>query len=219
MAGSKTMWRVAGFSLWFALIASSGASGVAAEDDVKVPAKITRGWSGGVDLKKIVPPYMGDNLEMAVLPTPKRVVYSNKMFEVGKTAVVVPKDYPFASTLRDLKKLFPDVEPAGADTWEDDASCKLVVYVGDADRNPHSKRLIEAMDAVVSAAERNVLGREGYLLFVTRDSKGRVVAVLAGNEPAGDFWAVQTVGQLLAEKDNRSYLAGVWMLDWPEFVF
>jgi len=32
------------------------------------------------------------------------------------------------------------------------------------------------------------MGREGYVLFVTRDGN-RTIAVLAGNEPAGDFWA------------------------------
>ena len=50
--------------------------------------------------------------------------YSNKMLEIGKVAIVVPNEYPFAGTLRDLKKLFPGVEPIKAGEWKDDEAVK-----------------------------------------------------------------------------------------------
>ena len=55
------------------------------------------------------------------------------------------------------------------------------------------------------------------MLFVTGAADGGVTAVLAGNGPAGDFWAVQTLRQLVAKKDDKTYIMGTWMLDWPSF--
>lgn len=199
-----------------AIVVWSSLSCMQAQTDDGVPAPVKKGWSRAVAQDQIAPAYMGDSLEMAVVPTPKNVSYSNRMLEVGKTAVVVPSEYPFASTRRDLKQLFPDVEPIAADQWQDDPSVKCLVAIGDGVRNPVAGNLIQEMAATLQSEQKKALGDEGYLLLVTSQGD-RVIAVVAGNAPAGDFWAVQTLRQLLVAKDEKRYLAGIWMLDWPSF--
>ena len=181
------------------------------------PKMIQDGWTDAIPAKEIVPEYIGDDLELAVIPTPKKVVYSGKLLAVGKTAVVIPKEYPHSSTLRDLKALFPDVESVSADEWKDDPTVELLVTIGEASRSPVSKGIIEALGAAIDEEGRKALGPEGYLLFATKNPKGQTVVVLAGNSPTGDFWAVQTLKQLLVKESEKSYINGVWMLDWPSF--
>lgn len=190
---------------------------VDAEEELTPPSAVSQGWAKGIALEEVVPTYMGGGFEMAVIPTPKKVVYSGKMLEVGKPAIVVPPEYTYSSTLRDLKELAPDAAPVTSTEWKDDPSVKFLILVGDATRNAVAAKSIQTLGASPDEENRRVLGKEGYLLLVTTDAKGRVVAILAGNSPVGDFWAVQTLKQLFAEKGGKRYITGVWTLDWPTF--
>ncbi|GMV83413.1 MAG: hypothetical protein AMXMBFR7_45970 [Planctomycetota bacterium] len=180
------------------------------------PAKVSAGWTDGVAIDTVVAPYMSDNLEMAVIPTPRHVQYAGKLLEFHKAAVVIPKEYPHASTLRDLAKLFPDVKPMAADAWPAGGDADLVVMVGDPARNPLCGTVMDALGIETTPDTTARLGKEGYRLIITRH-EGKAVALLAGNQPAGDFWAVQTLRQLLIRKAEQAYTAGVWMEDWPTF--
>lgn len=193
-----------------ALMAALPIIGACAED---VPALAKESWQDGVTVRRIVPEYMGNGLELAVIPTPRQVVYSQRLLEFGKAVIVTPKDYPHASTLRDLAEALPGAAVITADKWRDDLEGDLLVTVGKPEVNPVARRLLADLGA---AARPPAEQREGYLLLTSR-RRGRAAAVLAGNQPAGDFWAVQTLRQLLLEADGKRYLVGAWMLDWPSF--
>lgn len=179
------------------------------------PAAVTRGWAKGAPLATVVVPYIGDGLEMAIVPTPKQVVYADKVFAAGNIQIVLPDEYEHPGTLRDLKKMFPGVAPVKATAWQDDAA-GLAVVLGGPERNVVAKQLLAEL-GVGKPANSEQMGREGYTLVVTQRANGRVAAILAGNSPAGDFWALQTLKQLLVAADGKRYIAGVWMVDWPSF--
>ena len=98
---------------------------------------------------------------------------------------------------------------------KDDAA-GLAVVLGGPERNVVAKQLLAEL-GVGKPANSEQMGREGYTLVVTQRANGRVAAILAGISPAGDFWALQTLKQLLVAADGKRYIAGVWMVDWPSF--
>jgi beta-N-acetylglucosaminidase/Concanavalin A-like lectin/glucanases superfamily/Glycosyl hydrolase family 20, domain 2 len=57
---------------------------------------------------------------------------------------------------------------------------------------------------------------DGYVLAAGRD-ESRPAVVLAGVDPAGTFYAVQTLRQLLTRRDGTTYVAGLQVRDWPSF--
>jgi hypothetical protein len=200
------------------LVGFAAAGGRAFGAEAKAPEKVSAGWAAGVDFYEVVPRYMGDGLEMAVVPTPREVAYSGKLFAFEKAAIVLPAAYDHRSTLRDLAELFPTAERTRARVWKA-VKADLVVVVGGPEVNPASKDMLERLGADVMTPNRMPIGyaREGYTLVVTTDG-ARTVAVLAGAKPAGDFWAAQTLRQLLFDKDGKRYVHGVWIADWPTFT-
>lgn len=56
----------------------------------------------------------------------------------------------------------------------------------------------------------------GYVVAAGR-AGGRPAVVLSGVDPAGTFYAVQTLRQLLTRRGDTTYVAGVGVRDWPSF--
>jgi len=54
------------------------------------------------------------------------------------------------------------------------------------------------------------IGEEGYLLSVTPEA-----VVIAGASPAGTFYGLQTLKQLVRGEGNNAYIQGVRIIDWP----
>jgi hyaluronoglucosaminidase len=87
-------------------------------------------------------------------------------------------------------------------------------------RQPSSTGFVVRMDAAASArrplaiAGPRGLGAGGYVLAAGRLSATRELLVLQGADRAGQFYAAQTLRQLLA---GRRTLTGVAIRDWPSF--
>ena len=82
------------------------------------------------------------------------------------------------------------------------------VYIGTEDDNPAIAPALARIGVDAGAALDHA---EGYLLATGRDL-GRQVAVLAGHDGAGTFYAVQTMRQVVSD----GKLAGVTVRDWPD---
>jgi hyaluronoglucosaminidase len=83
-----------------------------------------------------------------------------------------------------------------------------VVYLGTESGNP----AIAPALAGIGVDARTALSRsEGYVLATGAD-QGRQIAVLAGHDGTGTFYAVQTMRQVV----SQGTLAGVTVRDWPE---
>jgi hypothetical protein len=183
-----------------------------------------------------VQPWIGEGLELAIIPTPKQASFPGRFFQVTKAAVVCPAGYGRPVTVEKLSKsLLVEVVQAEAGKWAWPADVDTVVLMGDGERNPLVQ---EALGAVASqdgksgapllldAAKRAEMGEEGYLLFSGWYPAKRVnLVVLAGNSPTGDFWAAQSLRQMVvAKRDQDRKLVGVFIregtvLDWPSFEF
>jgi len=193
------------------------AAAVGAAADIGVPPPVRRGWSEGTDWREVITPYLGGGLETAVIPTPRSVTYSDRMLRTGKGALVIPDHDEHPNTLRDLKGILRNCRVVRASEWKDDPSVEFLVAVGNAQRNPVTRELVDAFSAAPAADALRAGGAEAYLLFVTTDHRKRTIIVLSGRGPVGDFWAVQTLRQLVFRRAGATYVLGVWMLDWPTF--
>ncbi|MCJ8331003.1 MAG: beta-N-acetylglucosaminidase domain-containing protein [Lentisphaeria bacterium] len=189
----------------------------AQEGKTAAPAKLQKAWDSGISAYDIVENYMGDGLELAILPTPKRVLYSKRLFAFNQLSIVLPDNYPHKATRRDLVKLFPKAKFLTASNFKAAPAKSAVIFVGNASRNPATKAFLAKADGVLAAQDAAVTGTEGYQLAVLPGADGGVRVVISGNKAAGDFWAVQTLGQCLIEKQGKRYLHGIWTMDWPSF--
>ena len=154
-------------------------------------------------LREVVPEYMRGNLETAIVPTPQHAELKATVFAAGKVAAVFPKSYDAPDTLaRELSRLL------GAELVSpDDAS--TVIYVGEA-----ARRHPAARDPRLPA------GEDGYVLdAAAAKGRGANVVLLAGNSPAGDFWAFATLRQMVFEKDGTRYVREGRVVDFPRFRF
>jgi hypothetical protein len=172
----------------FAVLAAAVARGAEPPPArLEAPAGVAATWAQGTPLPEVVAPYIGDGLEMAVIPTPRHVSYSARLFAFDEVTVVVPDGYGHASTLRGLEAIFPGVEPAEAGSWRDGPRAGLTVAVGGLGSNPVAHKLTTSLGAAPAADIVRQAGPEGYLLFVARTAGNGVAAVLCGQTPAGDF--------------------------------
>ncbi|GAA1660259.1 hypothetical protein GCM10009765_07110 [Fodinicola feengrottensis] len=86
----------------------------------------------------------------------------------------------------------------------------LTVYLGGATENPATADVL----ATLSAGNTEGLPAEGYVL-ATGSSHGRQLVALAGVDPTGTFYAVQSFRQLLSAAARSRLLPVVHVRDWP----
>lgn len=157
-------------------------------------------------LKEVVGEYMAGDLETAIIPTPQKADMGGRVFPAGKVLLVKPDGYDAPDTLaaeladlvgKDNVAVTTAGKPLRADT---------VVRVG----NPRRDLAAGVKDA----------GEEAYVLLSTAGRAGRPsTVVLGGNSPAGDFWALCTLRQMVFRKDGVVYIREGRIADFPRFCF
>ena len=160
-----------------------------------------------VPVPEIVPDYIGDGLELAVTPTPQHAEMADDMLAVGPLSIHMPPgDYGAPMTIRDQ---------AEALLGGSKGSTPTRVFIGDEQRNP----AVAAALARSAAVPVKNQGDEAYRLYIGEDPQqaGGGLIVLAGNTPMADFWALQTLRQLVAEKGGVRYVRRGMVSDWPTF--
>ncbi|MHC4505995.1 MAG: DOMON domain-containing protein, partial [Planctomycetota bacterium] len=161
-----------------------------------------------VPVSEIVSEYMGEGLELAVTPAPQKARLAADMCEVGPLTVVMPPgDYGGPRTIEEeLPRL---LAPS-------DSKRPTRVLVGGAPRNPAVRRLAGKL-AFPGTIEAK--GPEAYLFCAGPDPEvpAGTLIVLAGSSPQADFWAFQTLRQLVATKDGVVYVRRGAIADWPAF--
>jgi len=179
---------------------------------------------------------MGGGLDAAITPTPREAKLPDRFYQIAKAAVVCPKGYPRPVTTEKLAQgLGVETVEAEATAWDWEAGIDVVVLVGDAKRNPLVAEALKQVAVESKGAEpslelddqkRATMGYEGYVLFSGWYPPKRVnLVILAGNSPAGDFWAVQSLRQMAATKRDRAgkalgrFMREGTIVDWPSFEF
>ena len=189
-----------------------------------------------VSYRQIVRPYMGGGLEAAITPTPKQASLADRFYKISTVAIVHPADYAHPLTIEKLSQsLRVETLVAGADKWDWPAGVDTVVLVGDPERNSLVARAMEHLEATPrkskaslspSKAEKAEMGYEGYVLYSGWYAPRAVnLVILAGNSAAGDFWAAQSLRQMVVTKRDRKkqplghYVREGEIIDWPSFEF
>ncbi len=144
----------------------------------------------------------------AIYPVPQSVVSQGRDVPLnGKVTLVVGQatDKPaIISATALLKESSHNVTVALDDSNVKNGS---VVYLGTPQSNPE---VADALGALGVDAAPTLTHAEGYVL-ATGTVKGRSAAVLAGADGSGSFYAVQTLRQVISDKD----IAPVRVRDWP----
>lgn len=150
------------------------------------------------------PKRVTDLASEAIFPKPQSVVATNSSFEVtAKTGIRVLGDSP--EVMKIGEQLANYLRPATGFAFDVKSEVKM----------PSKGNILLALD------ESLTLGDEGYELVVEEKS-----VVLKAAKPAGLFWGVQTLRQLMPEAIEKDGLqAGPWFLatgtitDSPEFEY
>ena len=169
-------------------------------------------------IKEVVDEYIGDGLELAIIPTPQLAELSHQLFSVGKVEIVMPPgDYGAPTTIRSqAEELFRSSL----------GKTPARILIGNPQRNPETLKVIGKLPIPIAEPNKAIpvkdegrLSENGYTLFVGEDPADRkgLLIVLGGNAPAGDFWAMQSLRQLVAERDGIKYVRGAAVDDWPMF--
>lgn len=173
-------------------------------------------------LSKVVAEYMTGDLETAIIPTPQKAQLKDTVFAAGKVLLVKPDRYGAPDTLdKELTRLLgkDNVTATTVSSFLRAArSAGTIVLVGDARRNAataqtaHAKALVQLNTSVKNA------GPDAYILLsAAGKGDGPNIVVLGGNSPAGDFWALCTLRQMVFRKDGVSYIREGQIADFPRF--
>ena len=156
-----------------------------------------------------------------IVPVPQRADFPPGLLPLDGLRIVVAGEHPLLETAAEVIRQeamdrfgveLPVVSAAegGAPVAQDEGSGTpagaWVLLVGTLDR--------PAVAARARGADLVVERPEGYGLYVDADG-----AFVAGADPAGAFWGVQTLRQLLVRGPQGPALRFARVADWPAFAF
>src|SRR5688500_5409294 len=141
-----------------------------------------------------------------IIPAPKSVAPTGEQFRFTRDTRIVVADPKSEDDRFAAQDFAEDLrETAGVTLRVGTGGGKRRILVG-ALGDPRVRAAVERAGASVPAD----LNDEGYLLVV---APGAVVA--AGRTPAGTFYALQTLKQLVRGEGAAAYAQGVVVTDWP----
>jgi hexosaminidase len=141
-----------------------------------------------------------------IIPAPKTIAATGEQFRFTRDVRVVVADPKSEDDRFAAEDFAADVrETAGVTLRVGTGGGKRRILVGALD-NP---RVLDALERARVSVPAD-LNDEGYLLVVTPDA-----VVAAGRTPAGTFYALQTLKQLVRGEGAAAYAQGVVVTDWP----
>lgn len=164
-----------------------------------------------VPLASVVTPYMGDDLELAVIPWSRDAKLSDQMLVAARLEIEPSAQFTFPAVVKDAVRWADSLLP-GADKGEKKKAVK--VLLGTMGDGGPADRLMQALR--LPPEKRTEIGEQGYLLFAGElpETKEPVIAIL-GIGPAGTYYGVQTLRQLTLAKDGKIFVRMAQIIDWP----
>lgn len=160
-----------------------------------------------VALTDIAPEYMGDGLEVAVIPTPQKAKLGNEMFVAARLEIEATKDYRHPATVKDAQRWAAAASPGKGEA--------LKVLIGELGDGGPADRVLQAIKLMPTAEKRTAMGEQGYVLFVGNSFKNVPTIAVAGVGPAGTYYGVQTLKQLTIVKNGNVHVRSAQIIDWP----
>ncbi len=170
---------------------------------------------------EIVPDVMPGDVELAVIPTPRRARMGDGMIAVGRVALCVPAwddlraGGPQLAELLQIKDAPKSLTPADALA---SAEADTLALVGHPDRFPALAEGLRAGPHSFDSLRQLPNNDQGYILSVRWDPAARRnVILIAASTGQGAYYAIQTLRQLTWVKDGRVHVREAEILDWPAF--
>lgn len=147
-----------------------------------------------------------DTAAIQLIPQPRQITTQRETFSLGKTTRIALAD-PRASDDRFAAEDFVNDLRDSADLTLQIGTSRTrhAILVGSLE----SKSVKEALIRLGFSIPAN-LDDEGYVLLVRANE-----VVVAGKTPAGTFYGLQTLKQLVRGKGNPAFIPAVEIVDWP----
>ncbi len=174
-------------------------------------ASIPAGAVEKVPVGRIVPGYIGDGLELSVIPAPREAKLADEMLLVRRLEIEPPIGYAQQPTLHDVRRWTAAVNPPGSEK-----APAVKVLVGELGDSSPADRFLRDAGLTPTREKQANMGEQGYVLHVgPAPGKEEAVIVIAGVGPAGTYYGLQTLKQLTALKDGKLYVRLGRIVDWP----
>lgn len=160
--------------------------------------------------------------ELTILPTPRQVSFEEGTIIPDKSGLVIGEEMnPKGPSLLQLKQWLEDLWSAETvivtNSTGNLSGFETLFLIGDCKRNPVTEKYIRQLQF---QPDWESLGREGYFLLTRPGApvQGEPnIIILAGNYPVGDFYAVQSLKQMVKKGEEKFFLPAVTILDYPGF--
>lgn len=158
------------------------------------------------------PTFSAINEKPLLIPQPKQIVWGKEWFSLSPDSVLIVADKKMISLkiLNHFKKYLQEVkmkEIKITDTFAPSDQINTIFILGNPTGNP--------LESNVLKTDWNLINDQGYELIVKKDKK--ILIGCWAKDEVGIFYALQTIKQLIKEKDNKIIIAEVKITDYPSF--
>jgi hexosaminidase len=144
--------------------------------------------------------------KVSVIPQPREMAVTGESFRLSRATRVALADFQSKEDQFAARDFIDDVkQTAGVELRTSRGRSRNSILIGKLELSPIQSALKRAGIVVPSS-----LHEEGYLLVA-----GKNGVVIAGSTPAGVFYGLQTLKQLVRGDGPNAYIQGVRITDWP----
>jgi hypothetical protein len=143
---------------------------------------------------------------ISIIPQPRELTATSESFRLDRSAHIMLADprsaedqFAAADFIEDIK------QTAGVSLKTNHNRGRKAIFIGVLDLAPIQSAL---RTSGITVPEN--LNEEGYVLSVGNDA-----VVVAGRTPAGVFYGLQTLKQLVRGDESNAFIQGVHIVDWP----
>ncbi|MFJ7934450.1 beta-N-acetylglucosaminidase domain-containing protein [Sporosarcina sp. NPDC096371] len=143
-------------------------------------------------------------------PTPQEMSKLGKGFPLSSVVGLVIGENTDEAAIREVEKLLIEAgvkEIVRKNSGEGAPNTPVTIWIGGPSENEDSIDVLQQLG--VEGPEG--LKAEGYVLVSSQKK-----IVLAGKDKAGTFYAAQTFGQMIQERQGQAWIPSIAVQDWPE---
>ncbi|MAE63215.1 MAG: hypothetical protein CMJ18_02985 [Phycisphaeraceae bacterium] len=173
-----------------------------------------------VPIEDVVPEVMPGDVELAVIPRPKRERPGHELIAVERPVIVAPRWDDLRAgrgQLLDLLRVSRDAATVHRDVNPEVPGDGTLILIGSRDQLPMIDRHLVGSTITPGDLDDVPNRQQAYVLCVRRGAD-RDVIVITSPAAQGAFYAIQTLRQLTFVKNGTVYVRQTEIADWPTFA-
>lgn len=151
----------------------------------------------------------GQNKIINVVPEPQQYQFNNQKFVLNNSGLAIQlflkNNEPVNIVFEELKDV---VNKKYQIILNKKSSRKILIGLPGGDKN--FQKILEKEKLLPN----DKLGEEGYNLLIDSEK-----IIITANDPKGLFYGIQTLKQIIRGSNNKEYLTGVNITDWPDYKY